>query len=45
MTDKSPRQGMSKKSGQTLKQKRAAKRAKADGGTSSGIDVSNMKKR
>ena len=44
MTDKSPRQGMSKKSGQTLKQKRAAKRAKADG-TSSGIDVSNIKKR
>ena len=44
MTDKSPRQAMGKKSGQTLKQKRAAKRAKAEGPTS-GIDVSNIKKR
>ena len=44
MTDKSPRQAMSKKSGQTLKQKRASKRAKAEG-TSSSIDVSHIKKR
>ena len=38
MTDKSPRQAMSKKSGQTLKQKRAAKRAKSKGASSS-IDI------
>jgi hypothetical protein len=30
MTDKSPRQAMAKKSGKTLKEKRAEKRAKAD---------------
>lgn len=30
MLDKSPRQSMSKKSGKSLKQKRAAKRAKAE---------------
>ncbi len=30
MADKSPRQGMTKKSGKTLKQKRADKKAKAD---------------
>lgn len=30
MTDKSPRQAMSKKSGKSLKEKRADKRAKAD---------------
>lgn len=29
MSDKSPRQSMSKKSGQTIKEKRAAKHAKA----------------
>jgi hypothetical protein len=33
MADKSPRQSSSKKSGKTLKEKRADKRAKADGGT------------
>ncbi len=32
MSDKSPRQALSKKSGQTLKQKRAEKRAKSAGG-------------
>jgi hypothetical protein len=30
MSDKSPRQGMSKKSGKSLKEKRAVKRTKAD---------------
>lgn len=30
MSDKSPRQSMSKKSNESLKQKRAAKRAKAE---------------
>ncbi len=44
MSDKSPRQGMSKKSGQTLKQKRAPKRDKAARGSST-IDVPNTKKR
>ena len=31
MADKSPRQGMTKKSGKSLKEKRAEKRAKSDG--------------
>jgi hypothetical protein len=44
MADKSPRQAMSKKSGQTLKQKRATKRAKAER-SSSIIDVPNAKQR
>ena len=35
---------MSKKSGQTLKQKRAAKRSKGDGAPST-IDVQNAKQR
>jgi hypothetical protein len=30
MSDKSPRQGMAKKSGKSLKEKRADKRAKSD---------------
>jgi hypothetical protein len=30
MSDKSPRQGMTKKAGKSLKEKRADKRAKAD---------------
>jgi len=30
MSDKSPRQGMTKKSGKSLKEKRAVKRTKAD---------------
>jgi hypothetical protein len=33
MADKSPRQGMTKKSGKSLKEKRADKRAKSDGTT------------
>ena len=44
MADKSPRQTMSKKSGQTLKQKRATKRSKAEP-ASSAIDVPNAKQR
>jgi hypothetical protein len=31
MADKSPRQGMTKKSGKSLKEKRAEKRSKSDG--------------
>ena len=43
MSDKSPRQAMSKKPGKSLKEKRAVKRAKGD---STPIDnVLNMKKR
>jgi len=38
MADKSPRQAMAKKSGKTLKEKRAVKRAKADHRTSSTVD-------
>ena len=37
MSDKSPRQGMAKKSGKSLKEKRADKRAKADGGPNDNI--------
>jgi hypothetical protein len=44
MADKSPRQAMSKKSGQTLKQKRADKRSKAEHDSST-IDMTNAKKR
>jgi hypothetical protein len=38
MADKSPRQQMSQKSGKSLKEKRAAKQAKAD--SKNGIDSS-----
>ena len=44
MSDKSPRQSMSKKSSQTLKQKRAAKRAKADQ-PASALDAQGVKER
>lgn len=44
MSDKSPRQSMSKKSGKSLKEKRAAKNAKADQ-TSATEAVLNPKKR
>jgi hypothetical protein len=37
MADKSPRQGMTKKSGKSLKEKRADKRAKGD--TTSGTET------
>lgn len=44
MSDKSPRQGMAKKSGKSLKEKRAEKRDKASGG-SSGEPISGLKKK
>jgi hypothetical protein len=44
MSDKSPRQSMSEKSSKTLKQKRAAKRAKAQHATSN-VDVLKAKQR
>lgn len=43
MADKSPRQSMTKKSGKSLKEKRAAKRA--DTSTNSTEDVLHPKKR
>jgi hypothetical protein len=44
MADKSPRQGMTKKAGKSIKEKRADKRAKTD--TSSGVETQfNGKKR
>ena len=43
MSDKSPRQAMSKKSGKSLKEKRADKRAKSDG--SLGETIVNNKNR
>lgn len=47
MADKSPRQTMSKKSGKTLKQKRATKRAKVAKAerASSTIDLPNIQQR
>ena len=45
MSDKSPRQGMSKKSGKSLKEKRADKNAKAAGKSSAIEDVVSNKKR
>ena len=44
MSDKSPRQAMSKKSGKSLKEKRTAKRDKASGDTSSSMDKLTHKK-
>ncbi len=44
MADKSPRQGMSKKSGKSLKEKRAEKRDKS-GASDSGISSVTHKKR
>jgi hypothetical protein len=43
MSDKSPRQAMAKKSGKTLKEKRAAKNAKSD--QSSATETAMNKKR
>ncbi len=43
MADKSPRQSMTKKSGQSIKEKRAAKRADGDGAAA--IEVPRPKKR
>ncbi|MDQ6642205.1 MAG: hypothetical protein M3Y66_06900, partial [Actinomycetota bacterium] len=44
MADKSPRQGMSKKSGKSLKEKRAEKRGKSEA-SDSGISSVTHKKR
>ena len=38
MSDKSPRQGMTKKTSKSIKEKRADKKAKADGSSTSGIE-------
>ena len=45
MTDKSPRQGMSKESGKSIKEKRAEKRDKASDSNSSSMDNLTQKKR
>jgi hypothetical protein len=37
MADKSPRQALSKKSGQSLKEKRATKKAKKSGGSEGSV--------
>jgi hypothetical protein len=44
MSDKSPRQTMSKKSGKSLKVKRAEKRAKADGSAADNVKALAHKK-
>lgn len=44
MADKSPRQAMTKKSGKSLKEKRAVKRAKADGASSTVDGVLHIKR-
>lgn len=45
MSDKSPRQGMSKKSGKSIKEKRAEKRGKTSGDESSSMEKLTDKKR
>lgn len=44
MADKSPRQGMTKKSGKSLKEKRAEKHAKASGASSATESLVSKKK-
>lgn len=44
MSDKSPRQSMSKKTGKTLKEKRAAKKEKSDSRSSVEIAASTKKR-
>jgi hypothetical protein len=44
MADKSPRQGMSKKSGKSLKEKRAVKRGKAESAPGETIFTGNKKR-
>lgn len=44
MTDKSPRQGMTKKSGKSLKEKRADKRSKGDTTATSDVDALRKKR-
>jgi hypothetical protein len=45
MSDKSPRQGMSKKSGKSIKEKRAEKHAKAAGATTAVEGLTPHKKK
>jgi hypothetical protein len=45
MSDKSPRQGMSKKSGKSIKEKRAEKRGQSSSDASSSMDKLTQKKR
>ncbi|NHC22110.1 hypothetical protein G6553_02835 [Nocardioides sp. IC4_145] len=45
MSDKSPRQGMSKKSGKSIKEKRGEKRAKAASDHASSMEQVTAKKR
>lgn len=45
MSDKSPRQAMTKKAGKSLKEKRAAKKAKAGGQSASSEIAGSVKKR
>jgi hypothetical protein len=45
MSDKSPRQGMSKKSGKSIKEKRTEKRDKAAANSVSGMEKLTDKKR
>ena len=44
MSDKSPRQGMSKKSGKSIKEKRAEKHAKA-AGTAAPVEGTGVRKK
>ncbi|WP_426246460.1 hypothetical protein [Nocardioides sp. LHG3406-4] len=44
MSDKSPRQGMTKKSGKSIKEKRADKHAKASGANTAVESLSTKKK-
>ncbi len=44
MSDKSPRQGMAKKSGKSLKEKRADKRAKSDNTSQTDALLHNKKR-
>ncbi|GAB3257461.1 hypothetical protein [Arthrobacter pigmenti] len=45
MSDKSPHKGLAKKSGKSIKEKRAAKKAKAAGKEIDGDPVAHTKKR
>jgi hypothetical protein len=45
MSDKSPRQGMSKKSGKSIKEKRAEKRDRASGAATTPMDQLHAKKK
>jgi hypothetical protein len=45
MSDKSPRQGMTKKSGKSLKEKRADKHAKSAAKTTAADSIQDSKKR